>query len=73
MTDQIHKFKIGQTVDLIASTSRSAASGRYEIISLRPADGGDPQYRIKSKNESHERVVAESNLIPSAKLKFEVG
>ena len=39
MTDSMHKFKIGQTVDLITSTARSAASGRYEIISLRPTAG----------------------------------
>jgi hypothetical protein len=66
MTDTMHKFKIGQAVDLITSTARSAASGRYEIISLRPADGGDPQYRVKSKSESHERVVSESDLVSSA-------
>ena len=65
MTDPVHKFKIGQTVDLIPSIDRSAASGRYEIVSLRPADGGNPQYRIKSENESHERVVSESELILS--------
>lgn len=62
MTDLIHKFKIGQTVDLIRSTSRSAASGRYEIVSLRPVDGGNPQYRVKSQSENHERVVSESDL-----------
>jgi hypothetical protein len=65
MADPVHKFKIGQTVNLIPSTSRSAASGRYEIVSLRPADGGSPQYRIKSKNENHERVVSEGDLILS--------
>jgi hypothetical protein len=66
MTDTAHRFKIGQAVDLIASTSRSAASGRYEIVSLRPTDGGgSPQYRVKSKSENHERVVAESDLVPS--------
>jgi hypothetical protein len=74
MTDNTHKFRIGQTVDLIASTSRSAASGRYEIVSLRPTDGGgSPQYRVKSKSESHERVVAESDLIASATVKFGFG
>jgi hypothetical protein len=68
MTDSVHKFKVGQTVDLIPSTARLAASGCYEIISLRPADGGDPQYRIKSKSESHERVVTEASLVLSEKL-----
>ena len=71
MTDSMHKYKIGQAVDLITSTARSAASGRYEIISLRPADGGDPQYRVKSKSESHERVVSESDLVSSANPNFD--
>ena len=65
MTVRIHKFKIGQTVDLIQSTFRSAASGHYEIVSLRPSEGGDPQYRIKSKSELLERVVSESELVPT--------
>ena len=71
MTDSMHKYKIGQAVDLITSTARSAASGQYEIISLRPADGGDPQYRVKSKSESHERVVSESDLVSSASPNFD--
>jgi hypothetical protein len=71
MTDRVHRFKVGQTVDLIQSTFRSAATGHYEIVSLRPADGENPQYRIKSKSESHERVVAEADLILSAHVKFD--
>ena len=71
MTDQIHRFKVGQTVDLIQSTFRSAATGEYEIIGLRPVDGEIPQYRIKSRSESHERVVAESDLILSSHSKFD--
>ncbi len=69
MTDSTHKFKVGQTVNLISSVSRLAASGQYEILSLRPTEGGSPQYRIKSKSEFHERVVAESDLILSAHWK----
>jgi hypothetical protein len=63
MIDQVHKFKVGQTVDLIPSTFRSAAKGAYEIVSLRPAEDGSTRYRIKSKSESHERVVSEGDLI----------
>ncbi len=66
MTDRAHKFKVGQTVDLIRSVSRSAASGHYEILSLRPPEAGNPQYRIENRSESYERVVAESDLILSA-------
>ncbi|MGB6543319.1 MAG: hypothetical protein WBF03_20880 [Xanthobacteraceae bacterium] len=71
MTDRTHKFKVGQTVDLIPSISRSAASGHYEIVSLRPAEGQSPQYRIKSRSETHERVVAESDLRLSVRVKFD--
>ena len=63
MTDPVHKFKVGQTVDLIPSTFRAAAKGAYQIVSLRPTEGGNTQYRIKSNSEAHERVVSESDLI----------
>ena len=66
MTDLIHRFKIGQIVDLIPTTFRSAAKGSYEIVRLVPASAQDPQYRIKSKSEIHERVVSEGDLILSA-------
>jgi hypothetical protein len=70
MVDQTYKFKVGQTVDLIPSTFRSAARGAYEIVSLRPAEDGTTRYRIKSKSESHERVVSESDLILSGGAEF---
>ena len=70
MIERAHKFRVGQTVDLAPSIFRSAAKGTYEIVSLRPADGDIPQYRIKSKSESHERVVKESDLMLSAELTF---
>ena len=66
-----HKFKVGQTVDLIPSISRFAAHGHYQIVSLRPADWENPHYRIKSRHEPHERVVAENDLILAADLKFD--
>jgi hypothetical protein len=69
MTDLTHKFKIGQTVELIPSTFRSAARGNYEIVSLRPSDGGNPQYWIKSRSENHQRVASESDLILLETLK----
>ena len=71
MTDGIHKFKVGQSVDLIPSTFRSAAKGTYQIVSVRPADDGNTQYRIKSKSEAHERVVSETDLVLSANGKFD--
>lgn len=66
MADNPHKFKVGQTVELLAASFRSAESGHYEIVGLRPTEDGNsnPLYRVKSKGEPHERVVAESDLIP---------
>jgi hypothetical protein len=66
MTDSRHKFKVGQTVELVATSFRAAESGHYEIVGLRPTEDGNsnPLYRVKSKGEPHERVVAESDLIP---------
>ena len=71
MMNLSHKFKVGQTVDLIPSISRFAANGHYQIVSLRPADGEIPQYRIKSLNESHERIVTENDLLLVADLEFD--
>jgi hypothetical protein len=55
-----HKFKIGQSVRF--ASGRTGTSGIYKITQLLPAEGDDCQYRIKGANESHERVVRESQL-----------
>jgi hypothetical protein len=73
MADGIHKFKIGQTVDLIHTTFRSAAEGTYQIVSLRTAEDGDRQYRIKNKSEAHERVVSEGDIVPAANPNLNFG
>jgi hypothetical protein len=70
MTDLTHKFKVGQTVDLIPSISRSAAGGSYQIVRLRPTEGLSAAYCIKSRSEAYERVVEEGDLTLSPKLSF---
>jgi hypothetical protein len=62
MTDVMHKFKIGQSVDLIPATFRSAATGSYEVMRLMPVNASEPQYLIKSQSEAFERVVSEGDL-----------
>ena len=58
-----HRFKIGQTVSFTSGPfGRGGASGVYKITQLLPPEGDDRQYRIKSSNEPHERVVKESQL-----------
>jgi hypothetical protein len=63
-----HKFSIGQKVDLVHRTMQSAPRGQYEVRRLMPdsdRDSGDPVYRIKSVDETHERVAQESDLMSS--------
>ncbi|MGB7855054.1 MAG: hypothetical protein WBL48_04065 [Pseudolabrys sp.] len=62
----MHKFKIGQLVEL-----ESLAPGDLEIRHLIPSsdrDPGDPCYRIKNTAEKYERVVPESRLTLSASV-----
>ena len=64
----MHKFTIGQSVDLIATVLRPAAPGAYEIRHLVPAPDGSPEnprYRIKNIAEKHERVASEHELTAS--------
>ena len=64
----MHKFNIGQIVELEPNLLRSIASGPYEILKLIPApdrDPNDPCYRVKSVDEKHERAIAESEITPS--------
>jgi hypothetical protein len=55
-----HKFKIGQTVFL--SPSLNIPGGAYVVTRKLPEREGEFEYRVKSANEPHERVVRESQL-----------
>ena len=57
-----HKFHIGETVQLTPSIRRKASGGVYEVTKKLPERAGEYEYRIKSINEPHERVVRESEL-----------
>jgi hypothetical protein len=61
----MHKYSVGQTVELKPRSLQSAPQGEYEIRQLLPASERDPDnpvYRIKSRVETHERVAHESDL-----------
>ena len=65
----MHKFKIGQLVELEPNMLQLLAPGGYEIRHLVPSsdrDPADPCYRIKSAAEKYERVAPESSLTLSA-------
>jgi hypothetical protein len=58
-----HKFRVGQTVHFTSGAlDRGGSSGVYQVTRLLPPEGDDHQYRIKSADEPHERVVKESQL-----------
>jgi len=57
----IHKFKIGQIVELSPAFTRNIPGGVYKITKQLPERNGEFKYRIKSINKLHERVVRESD------------
>ena len=66
----MHKFTVGQSVDLVTTVLRPSAAGAYEIRHLVPAPDGhpeNPRYRIKNIAEKHERVASESELTLSGR------
>jgi hypothetical protein len=56
----IHRFRIGQTVQLTRDNLRVANDTYFRILALRPFDGDDPLYLVKSDSERHQRIVPQS-------------
>jgi hypothetical protein len=57
------RFHVGQKVQFTSATvGRPGATGIYSVIRVLPLERDEQQYRIKSTNEAHERVVRESQL-----------
>lgn len=62
----IHLYKVGQMLDLRSAPRHSnRPAGPCEVIACLPHDKGPVLYRVKSKGESNERVVEETDLAPS--------
>jgi hypothetical protein len=57
-----YKFQVGQMVELEPARSRNIPGGSYVVTKQMPVSSGEPEYRIKSIKEPHERVVSESDL-----------
>jgi hypothetical protein len=58
----MHKFTVGQMVELVANDAQQRCAANYVVIRLVANSDGDPQYRIKSPDETMERIVGESRL-----------
>ncbi len=59
-----HKFKAGQSVELRGRAGMRLPQGSFSVVRPLPAEGRENQYRLKSKRDGHERVAAESDLVP---------
>jgi hypothetical protein len=59
---RLHKFKVKQSVELIAQDRGMRPAGRFEIVRTLPTEHGILQYRIKSLLDGHERVVTEGEI-----------
>ncbi len=56
-------FDIGQEVIYRAPRGTSAAHGVYVVIRQMPREGGVYRYCIRSRDEAHERMVNETELV----------
>jgi hypothetical protein len=57
-----YKFKLGDIVAINPTIGRFRPGGIFEVVKQFPGNG-EPEYRIKSANELHERMARESDLI----------
>lgn len=60
LDSQKYKYKVGQTVRYNSDVMRRIGSNAsFKIVRLMPPEGDNPQYRIKSTSEAHERIAKE--------------
>ena len=58
-----HKFVVGQRVLFLPDWFIDPMTeGQYTVVQLFPNEGHLPQYRIKSEQDGHERMVLEDRL-----------
>jgi hypothetical protein len=60
-----HRFKVGQTV-VAPSEGRDLhiPRGPLVVVRLLPLADGEPQYRVRSEADGHDRVVLERQIRP---------
>ena len=56
-----HKFNTGDIVLFNPRAGRHVPWGVYEVVKVLPGSD-EPEYRVKSANEEHQRVARESEL-----------
>ncbi len=59
----LHRFTVGQKVSFQpGAADLRQLRGSYTIVRALPSETRDQQYRVKSDQDGHERVVLESQL-----------
>jgi hypothetical protein len=59
-----HRYKVGKVVDAAKDKYGVIPPGPYEVVrQLPPAQDGVWQYRVKSMQNGHERVIREDQLL----------
>lgn len=65
-----HLYKVGQLLELRSAPRLSnRPAGTCEVVACLPHDKGPVLYRVQSLNERNERVVEETDLVPSTAAK----
>ena len=59
----VHKFKVGQSVELLRKEQHLKPLGLFEIVRIMPTEHGERQYRIRSLADGHERMALEAELV----------
>ena len=57
-----HKFKLGQSVELLRKEQHLKPLGMFEIVRIMPTEHDFRQYRIRSLADGHERMAMETEL-----------
>lgn len=59
----MHKYHVGQTLDLLPSHgSSSRRAGQCKVVALLPFEGHAVQYKVQSLLETYQRIVSENDL-----------
>jgi len=59
-------FGVGQIVRFRPGMHERAYGGLYKVIAELPEERGERQYRVKSNDDNHERIVRESQISRAA-------
>lgn len=59
----MHKYHVGQTLDLLPNRGSSTRrAGACKIVALLPYEGHAVQYKVQATTETHQRIVSENDL-----------